>query len=675
MAQIFEFIFNPKNKENIIFDSFCFEPTNIYEKRMGSLYLVGVLKNSLPQNNRFLIILAEKIKQEYYKAVSITPETSLKNSLKAANDYLEKQAKKGDVSWLGNLSFATISLKNYELNYTKVGELKILLIRGEQIIDIDQKVNFDELEPYPLKVFGNIVSGKLAENDVLLILTKQAYDFFLKENILNEISQKSINKIKSILNSKSQELSKISGLCLAVSLTKEKFSQEKETLIEKKSLKIFSLKQVFLPLIKKIKIPKLTLPRINLPKPRLVKTNLTNKTKLKKKKPILGKINLSGKLNFNKPSENFKKNIALILILIFFFLLGSYIFEKKEQTELANYQNEINEIQEKINQADNYFSLINDPQAKKDANLLYLEAWNSISSLTKISVKLPLKIEKQVSELKTSTLEKLEQLNKLTRIPEPELVFEFKTREFIPRRFVFFNNGFYFFTPLSNNVFRITENQAEQRFDTELIETNQKINLAIPLTDSILFFSKPNEIRVFKENQPIETINLEKPSISFDYISFNSYYSHLYFLDSVNNLILKYPFKSNSTWQMPETWLASEVKIAVNFKSMTIDGSVWLLTERNSVQKYFNGRLTETINLEIFPEAKNFSRIFTSLNHQYVYLLEPAEKRIVIINKQGEIINQFQSDKFDNLLDFSVSSDEKTIYLLNGMKLFKIKTI
>jgi hypothetical protein len=674
MAQIFEFIFNPKNKENIIFDSFCFEPTNVYEKRMGSLYLIGVLKNSLPQNNRFLTILAEKIKQEYYKAVSITPEKSLKTSLKTANDHLEKQAKKGDVSWLGNLSFATISLKNFELNYTKVGELKILLIRNEQIIDIDQKVNFDELEPYPLKVFGNIISGKLTENDVLLILSKQAYDLFLKENIFNEICQKSIKKIKNILNSKNQELLKISGLCLAISLTKEKFSQEKDVLIEKKSLKIFSLKQVFLPLVQKIKRPKLTLPRINLPKPKLIKINLTKKTKLKKKKPVLGKINLSEKLSFNKPSENFKKNIVLVLILIFFFLLGSYIFERKEQSQIDNYQNQINEIEQKINQADNYLSLINDPQAQKTANQLYLEAWNNVSSLIKISVKLPLKIEEQVSELKLSLLEKLEQLNKLTKITEPELVFEFKTREFIPRRFVFFNNNFYFFTPLSNNIFRITENQAEQRFDTELFETNQKINLAVPLTDSILFFSKPNQIKVFKENQLIETINLEKPSTDFDYISFNSYYSHLYFLDSVNNLILKYPFKSDLTWQMPETWLAPEVKIAVNFKSMTIDSSIWLLTERNSVQRYFNGRLTETINLEVFPEAKNFSRIFTSLNHQYIYLLEPAEKRIIIIDKQGEIIKQFQSDKFDNLLDFSVSSDGQTIYLLNGMKLFKIKT-
>src|SRR4030066_1004680 len=123
--QVFEFHFNPKkqNKDDFIFDSFCFEPSNIYEKRMGSLYLTGLLKNVLPQNVKFLDILAKKIKEKFYKAVSGSQEKSLKDTLKTANEHLEKIAKTGDVSWLGNLSFVVLSLKDYDLNFTKVGDL------------------------------------------------------------------------------------------------------------------------------------------------------------------------------------------------------------------------------------------------------------------------------------------------------------------------------------------------------------------------------------------------------------------------------------------------------------------------------------------------------------------------------------------------------------------------
>jgi len=125
--QVFEFHFNPPQKNKIsagqadyVFDTFCFEPKNIYEKRVGGLYMAGLLRNILPQNARFLEVLAEKIKDKYYKTSSATPEKSLKEALGIANEYLEKIAREGDVSWLGNLSFSVVSLKNQELNFTKI---------------------------------------------------------------------------------------------------------------------------------------------------------------------------------------------------------------------------------------------------------------------------------------------------------------------------------------------------------------------------------------------------------------------------------------------------------------------------------------------------------------------------------------------------------------------------
>ena len=121
--RVFEFHFNPRLRQgfggqaklpDLIFDSFCYEPENIYERRVGSLYLVGLLKNVLPQNLHFLDRLAKLIKDQYYRSTLSTPEKALKESLRQGNEFLEGIAKKGDVSWLGNLSFAALSLKNFE---------------------------------------------------------------------------------------------------------------------------------------------------------------------------------------------------------------------------------------------------------------------------------------------------------------------------------------------------------------------------------------------------------------------------------------------------------------------------------------------------------------------------------------------------------------------------------
>ncbi len=288
--QVFEFYFNPKGKTDLIFESFCYQPENIYEKGKGSLCLVGFLKNVLPKNTRFLDNLANLIKQKYYSPTLKLPEKSLKEGLRKTNEFLENIAKKGDVSWLGNLSFAVITLKNYELNFAKVGDLKIFLLRNGQIIDIDQKLKFNDIEPYPLKIFGNIVSGKLAEDDKIMVLTKEVFELFSGQSLLNEIAKIvpfEEKKIREIFKAGQTELSKISGICLLIVLSKEILP--KKEIIFKERIAQFSIWQIFKPAIKKA-------------------------------------IALKQQGKQIKVSENLKQNLILILVLIFFFVLGFLIF-------------------------------------------------------------------------------------------------------------------------------------------------------------------------------------------------------------------------------------------------------------------------------------------------------------------------------------------------------------
>ncbi|PIQ05089.1 MAG: hypothetical protein COW72_03015, partial [Candidatus Nealsonbacteria bacterium CG18_big_fil_WC_8_21_14_2_50_37_10] len=123
----------------------------------------------------------------------------------------------------------------------------------------------------------------------------------------------------------------------------------------------------------------------------------------------------------------------------------------------------------------------------------------------------------------------------------------------------------------------------------------------------------------------------------------------------------------------PQVWLAQKTKKAIDGKSIAVDGSVWILNKDNSILRYYAGNFQETITLNIFPYPKDFSKIFASPQLPYLYLLEPVQNRLVIVNKQGRVIQQFQSQKFDNLLDFAVSKDGKTIWLLNGLKVYKVE--
>lgn len=666
--QIFELHFNPNLKPDLIFDSFCYEPENIYEKRVGSLYLVGLLKNVLPQNVRFLEKLAKIIKERYYRLTLKNPEKALQESLKEANEFLEQVARKGDVRWLGNLNFATLSLKDYELNFTKVGEMKIFLLRRGRIIDIDQKLKFEEITPWPLRIFGNIVSGKLTEGDVILVSTSEVSNFFEKENLLAEIGKirpfsekglkEAFDKKFAELHSShplrddraKEEILKISGICLAIVLTKEVLAGKKEIITPKLYPKEFNLKSIFTPILrflagwfsplvnffKKFRIPKLSRPKLTIPpRPKLVIPKL--------------------KLNKNK---------ILILTLIFFLFFGSLFAQLKEKQKLEKYQITLNEIQKKLTQAESLLILKETkPELTEEANLLLKECWEEISPLIKEEVHLPKSFGDQVFSLSNEISENLYQLNKLEIIKEPELVFEFKLREFAPENLVFFNGNIYFFSPYAENLFRL-----DKKLKGEIIEIDQKFNLATPLEDSIIFFSKPNnQLTILSDNSQISNA-LKEPYLDFNFDDLSSFRKNLYFLDKKSGQIIKYPYQENFQWGDAELWL----KKAVSGESITADGSIWILTKNNSIEKYYAGELKEKIGLDIFPYLKDLTDIFASPYLPYLYILEPAQNRIIIITKTGQIIKQFQSPKFDNLLDFAVSEDGKTIYLLNGLSVYQV---
>lgn len=234
--QIFEYHFNPKNEEGKIFKAFTYEPKNSYEKRMGSLYIAGEVKND---NSNLIERLAKEIKEKYYRGNLPSPQKSLPETLKRANQFLSEEVKKENVRWLGSLNYGIFSLKNFELNFTKTGNLKVLLIRSGKITDIGKNLEKKEIDPYPLKVFFDVASGKLLSNDILVVLSEEVYSFLREKGILDKISsledysEKAIRKIfpKSLFTEENSP--KMSGLCFLLFLNNGN-SQPKEIMFQEK---------------------------------------------------------------------------------------------------------------------------------------------------------------------------------------------------------------------------------------------------------------------------------------------------------------------------------------------------------------------------------------------------------------------------------------------------------
>jgi len=164
---------------------------------------------------------------------------------------------------------------------------------------------------------------------------------------------------------------------------------------------------------------------------------------------------------------------------------------------------------------------------------------------------------------------------------------------------------------------------------------------------------------------------LEKLYQDFNFSNISCFNSNLYLLDKNKGTISKYEYFGGLAWNVPKTWIENEPEIK-QAKSMAIDGGIWFLNKEGKILRFYAGEFEKQIEIKTFPVFKNPVKIWTSPFSSYLFVLEPEQKRIIITDKNGSIVKQYQSEKFDNLKDFSVSLDEKTIYLLNNLSVYKI---
>ena len=73
-------------------------------------------------------------------------------------------------------------------------------------------------------------------------------------------------------------------------------------------------------------------------------------------------------------------------------------------------------------------------------------------------------------------------------------------------------------------------------------------------------------------------------------------------------------------------------------------------------------------------EQRHFVVLYR-IHKGHYYIADPANKRIVVLDSSGALVNQYKStedDTLNDIRDISVSRDEKTLYVLNDTKIFEI---
>jgi hypothetical protein len=228
---------------------------------------------------------------------------------------------------------------------------------------------------------------------------------------------------------------------------------------------------------------------------------------------------------------------------------------------------------------------------------------------------------------------------------------------------VFANDKLVLYSAGNKNIWRL--DFKEKKLESIATEANVKFldiqqNIPFLLTSDNLIFKYDLVTNKLSKVQPVK---LDGKAII---TGFTVYTSKFYLLDSFNGRILR------ATGGNTGDWLAANTRKPTGAKSLAIDKSLWILTKNNDLDRYFENSYKETIKPAISPALQNPVKIWTSLPTPNIYILEPIQKRICVVDKKGKLVKEYKDDNWNDLRDFAVGSDG-SIYILDSNKIYKIK--
>lgn len=154
----------------------------------------------------------------------------------------------------------------------------------------------------------------------------------------------------------------------------------------------------------------------------------------------------------------------------------------------------------------------------------------------------------------------------------------------------------------------------------------------------------------------------------------SAFAGNMYVLDKTGNAIYRYSGQTGGTFGVQQNWLSASTK--VNFSgavSWGMDGAIYVLYPNSKILKYSLGSPQGFSLSGVIPEVGNVDAIYADPDNQYLYLLDKAGRRVVVVDKKGKYKAQYTNEQIGGAKSLVVSEAQKEIILLTGDKLLSIE--
>lgn len=365
---------------------------------------------------------------------------------------------------------------------------------------------------------------------------------------------------------------------------------------------------------------------------------------------------------------SFISKILLIGVLILSIVFsGSFMFlkiQKHDALEKIKYKNQIQAIEDKKNAAEAR-RIYNDDSS---AFLLLKEAGEILDLLPQEDIAQKETYKKLKNMIDMSLLD----LRDITVI-DPTLIADINenTKDARATKLVRIDDKLIAFGHVDNRLYEIDKDTGSifiQQYDSivHIKEGNTPKE-----NDTIVFIDQSNDLFIYtKKTKLLSKTTITYPTERTDIVAPFIYNLRLYMVDRANNQILRHS-KTQSGYDKGIPWLDKEISVDLSDTvSMAIDGDILVLKENGKIIKFTGGEQMPFDITGLDPSLDKPTELYTYNDMDGIYIIEPTNRRVVVLNKQGTFRAQYTSDKWQNPTSMVIDETKKTIYVLDNNKIY-----
>lgn len=253
----------------------------------------------------------------------------------------------------------------------------------------------------------------------------------------------------------------------------------------------------------------------------------------------------------------------------------------------------------------------------------------------------------------------------------PDLIFDWKKQAFSLSRLAKINNQI-LVLPTNSSTIIIYDLLTKQ---TKYLNTalNNFNDISVPKeNDYAAILSDNKTITLYDpKTGSLESADISYPRNDIKISSIIVYNRRLYSLDIANNQIYKHE-NIKTGFGPGKEWVKD---IAVNIKnglSITTDGDMFVSQTNGTVEKLTAGNKQPFEIFDLDPTLKNGGQIWTYTDKEYIYLLDKTGKRLIVLQKDGHLKNQYTSKDWKGPDSMIIDEQNKTAFILDTNKLYQI---